>query len=53
MLRLQLGVADLPGDLNATDAIAVALCHAFHAQQAALLRAATPRTAASDRRPRR
>lgn len=37
MLRLQLGVADLPGDLNATDALAVALCHAFHLQQAALL----------------
>jgi crossover junction endodeoxyribonuclease RuvC len=37
MLRLQLGGADLPDDLNATDAVAVALCHAFHAQQAALL----------------
>lgn len=37
MLRLQLGGAELPDDLNATDALAVALCHAFHAQQAALL----------------
>jgi crossover junction endodeoxyribonuclease RuvC len=53
MLRLQLGVADLPGDLNATDAIAVALCHAFHAQQAALLGAATPPAPASGRRSRR
>jgi crossover junction endodeoxyribonuclease RuvC len=28
MLRLQLGVDDLPGSLDATDALAVALCHA-------------------------
>ncbi len=36
MLRLQLR-RDLPGDLNATDALAVALCHAVHARAAALL----------------
>ncbi len=29
MLRLQLNDADLPDDLNATDALAVALCHAM------------------------
>jgi crossover junction endodeoxyribonuclease RuvC len=28
MLRLQLGIERLPDDLNATDALAVALCHA-------------------------
>lgn len=37
MLRLQLGVDDLPGDLNATDALAVALCHAITARAAELL----------------
>ena len=36
MLRLQLSVDDLPGDLNATDALAVALCHAISAQADAL-----------------
>jgi crossover junction endodeoxyribonuclease RuvC len=36
MLRLQLGGAELPEDLNATDALAVALCHAA-AQRAASL----------------
>jgi Holliday junction resolvasome RuvABC endonuclease subunit len=28
MLRLQLGLAEAPADLNASDALAVALCHA-------------------------
>ena len=37
MLRLQLGVDDLPGSLNATDALAVALCHAIAARAAELL----------------
>ena len=37
MLRLQLGGADLPDDLNATDALAVALCHAHQARAEALL----------------
>lgn len=37
MLRLQLGAAGLPDDLNATDALAVALCHAMHARAEALL----------------
>ncbi len=30
MLRLQLGMATMPDDLNASDALAVALCHAMH-----------------------
>jgi crossover junction endodeoxyribonuclease RuvC len=37
MLRLQLGVDELPGDLNATDALAVALCHAVTARADELL----------------
>lgn len=36
MLRLQLDVDDLPEDLNATDALAVALCHAIASQADAL-----------------
>lgn len=32
MLGLQLGIATLPDDLNATDALAVALCHAMQAR---------------------
>ena len=32
MLDLQLGIATLPDDLNATDALAVALCHAMQAR---------------------
>jgi crossover junction endodeoxyribonuclease RuvC len=40
MLRLQLGVADLPADLNATDALAVALCHAMQHRADALVAAA-------------
>ena len=37
MLKLQLGVAELPDDLNATDALAVALCHATAARAASLI----------------
>jgi crossover junction endodeoxyribonuclease RuvC len=37
MIRLQLGVDDLPGDLNATDALAVALCHAAEARAREIL----------------
>lgn len=36
MLRLQLR-AELPDDLNATDALAVAFCHAVHARADALI----------------
>jgi crossover junction endodeoxyribonuclease RuvC len=32
MLRLQLGLDAMPDDLNATDALAVALCHATQAR---------------------
>jgi crossover junction endodeoxyribonuclease RuvC len=48
MLRLQLGVDDLPGSLDATDALAVALCHAIAARADQLLSEAPPTT----RRPR-
>jgi Holliday junction resolvasome RuvABC endonuclease subunit len=37
MLRLQLGLAEAPSDLNASDALAVALCHAMCAREEALL----------------
>ncbi len=37
MLRLQLGMAEAPHDLNASDALAVALCHAVQHRAAALL----------------
>jgi crossover junction endodeoxyribonuclease RuvC len=37
MLRLQLGADDLPGSLDATDALAVALCHAIAARAAELI----------------
>jgi crossover junction endodeoxyribonuclease RuvC len=37
MLRLQFGLERLPADLNATDALAVALCHAHHQRAEALL----------------
>jgi|CXWL01.1.fsa_nt_gi crossover junction endodeoxyribonuclease RuvC len=40
MLRLQLGAEGLPGDLNATDALAVALCHAITLRAEALIAAA-------------
>ena len=37
MLRLQLGLAEAPADLNASDALAVALCHAVRHRAAALM----------------
>jgi crossover junction endodeoxyribonuclease RuvC len=37
MLRLQLGVDELPENLNATDALAVALCHATAHRAASLI----------------
>lgn len=37
MLQLQLGIDELPDDLNATDALAVALCHAAEERAAAAL----------------
>jgi crossover junction endodeoxyribonuclease RuvC len=37
MLRLQFGVDDLPGSLDATDALAVALCHAINRRSEQLL----------------
>jgi len=37
MLRLQLGADDLPGSLDATDALAVALCYAIVARTTELL----------------
>jgi crossover junction endodeoxyribonuclease RuvC len=37
MLRLQLGMAEPPDDLNASDALAVALCHAMQRRADALL----------------
>jgi crossover junction endodeoxyribonuclease RuvC len=42
MLRLQLGVDEMPGDLNASDALAVALCHAIHHRAEALILGAAP-----------
>jgi crossover junction endodeoxyribonuclease RuvC len=47
MLMLQLAVDDLPGDLNATDALAVALCHAMSARAEALVAAAATQSTAS------
>jgi crossover junction endodeoxyribonuclease RuvC len=37
MLRLQLGLAEMPDDLNASDALAVALCHAMQQRADALI----------------
>ncbi len=37
MLRLQLGLTEIPDDLNASDALAVALCHAMHHRAESLL----------------
>ncbi len=37
MLRLQLGMDTIPDDLNASDALAVALCHAMQHRAAALV----------------
>ncbi len=45
MLRLQLGADVLPNDLNATDALAVALCHAMQHRADELLRAAAEQPA--------
>jgi crossover junction endodeoxyribonuclease RuvC len=43
MVRLQLGLRDLPEPFDAADALAVALCHASHARSRALIeRSATP-----------
>ena len=49
MLRLQLGAAELPDDLNATDALAVALCHSIQAEAAALIAAADARGSGRNR----
>jgi crossover junction endodeoxyribonuclease RuvC len=43
MLQLQLGMAEAPVDLNATDALAVALCHATQHRADQLLAAAEGR----------
>jgi crossover junction endodeoxyribonuclease RuvC len=40
MLRLQLGMETAPDDLNASDALAVALCHAMHHRAGTLIAAA-------------
>ena len=40
MLRLQLGLDEAPADLNASDALAVALCHTVQLRAEALLEAA-------------
>ena len=40
MLRLQLRMDEAPGDLNASDALAVALCHAIQQQADGLIAAA-------------
>ena len=40
MLRLQLGMETMPDDLNASDALAVALCHAMHHRAGTLVAAA-------------
>ncbi len=40
MLRLQLGMDTMPDDLNASDALAVALCHAMHHRAGTLVAAA-------------
>ena len=53
MLRLQLGMESMPDDLNASDALAVALCHAMHHLAVALVAeaaAAMPPAAAPRRR---
>jgi crossover junction endodeoxyribonuclease RuvC len=42
MLRLQLGMAEAPDDLNASDALAVALCHAMQHRADALMGAGKP-----------
>jgi crossover junction endodeoxyribonuclease RuvC len=55
MLRLQLGMDTAPEDLNASDALAVALCHAMHHRAGMLVAAADTEAARGDapaRRPR-
>jgi crossover junction endodeoxyribonuclease RuvC len=54
MLRLQLGMAAMPDDLNASDALAVALCHTMHRRAGTLVEAADAAAppAASPRRRR-
>lgn len=54
MVRVQLGMAMAPEDLNASDALAVALCHAMHDRASALTAAACAAAAsAPGARPRR
>ena len=54
MLRLQLGMETMPDDLNASDALAVALCHAMQHRAGALVAdadaAAAPRVRPRTRR---
>lgn len=54
MLRLQLGMESMPDDLNASDALAVALCHAMQHRAGALVAeadaAAAPRVRPRARR---
>jgi crossover junction endodeoxyribonuclease RuvC len=53
MLRLQLGIESMPDDLNASDALAVALCHAMQRRAGTLVAAAdagAPPTASPRRR---
>ena len=52
MLRLQLGAADLPGSLDATDALAVALCHAVAHRASELLEANGAASKPKSARPR-
>ena len=49
MLRLQLGMDTMPDDLNASDALAVALCHAMHHRAGTLVEAAQLQEATAPR----
>ncbi len=53
MLRLQLGMDTAPDDLNASDALAVALCHAMHHRAGTLVAEAEAVTALTPRSRRR
>ena len=53
MLRLQLGMDSMPDDLNASDALAVALCHAMHYRAGTLVAAAQLQDPAAGRARRR
>ena len=53
MLRLQLGMDTAPEDLNASDALAVALCHAMHHRAGTLVAAADAAPALAPRSRRR